>query len=261
VLNIPFGHLLGAPNPAMSYAPTLAAISTKQLKTIFILAITLLTFGQSNGQTKKVLTDKFYGQWINTSLFDSTKIKKQLSPWMNELYGTAVLEISRDRFNLFGCMDGGPMEKVSIIDPLHFTTAEISLEPKFEYFEKSDLIKMTTKGNFLSVTFRRVKTSDKVDIVTNESKFESYFKSLFFDSYLKVDKGLKVDKLWIGFETHIQFEFDAFGVRTTKGDIIYYGWEQTDNTLRIYKTTRNTDSDSGFYYWTKGELEREIKLK
>ena len=199
-----------------------------------------------------------YGQWVNTSLFDSTKIKRKLSPWINEFYGTAVLEISRDTVNLFGCMDGGPIKKV-VIDAVKFTTTEISFEPKFEYIEKLDLIKMTTKGNFLSVVFRRVKPSDKLDIVTNEQKFESYFKSLFFDNYLKVDKQLKVDKLWIGFETHTPFEFDAFGVKTKDGNIQYFGWEQSDKILRIYNTTKNTDNDSGFYYWTKGKLEREIK--
>jgi hypothetical protein len=255
-----YASLPSPPQPATSHTPTLAAISVGQHKTILILTILLLTFGQSNGQTK-VLTDKFYGQWVNTSLFDSTKIKRKLSPWINEFYGTAILEISRDTLVLFGCMDGGPMEKVKIIDASHFTTSEISFEPKFEYLEKSDLIKMTTKGNFLSVVFRRVKSTDKLDIVTDEKKFEDYFKSLFFDSYLKADKGLTIDKLWIGFETHTPFEFDAFGVRTKTGDIQYFGWEQTDRTLRVYQTTRNTDNDSGFYYWTRGKLDREIKLK
>ncbi len=219
----------------------------------------LLIFQQTVGQS---LPDRVNGQWINTSLFDSTKIKGKLSPWINEFYGTAVLEISPDTLVLFGCMDGGAKEKIAVIDASHFTTtSDISFEPKFEYIKNSDLIKMTTKGNFLTVIFRRVKPTDKLDIVTDEKKFESYFKSLFFDKYLKADKDLKIDKLWIGFETHTPFEFDAFGVRTKNGDIQYFGWERTDNTLRIYRTTRNTDNDSGFYYWTKGKLDKEIKLK
>jgi hypothetical protein len=228
-------------------------------KCIFILAIVVLTFQQTVGQT---LSDKVNGKWVNASLFDSTKIKRKLSPWINEFYGTAVLEISHDTLVLFGCMDGGAKAKISVIDASRFTiTTDISFEPTFEYIENSDLIKMITKENLLTVVFRRARPSDRLDIVTDERKFENYFKSLFFDNYMKTNKGLKIDKLWIGFETHTPFEFDAFGVRTKDGDFQYFGWEQTGKTLRIYKTTRNTDDNSGFYYWTKGELYREIKLK
>jgi hypothetical protein len=245
----------------MTHSQTLAAISMRQFKTIFVLTIVSLTCGQINGQTSKNLTAKFNGRWVNTSLFDSTRIKKKLSPWISEFYGTAVLEISRDSIALFGCMDGGQIEKPKVIGATKFTTSEMSFEPTFEYLESSDLVKMTTKDKFLTITFRRVKTSDRLDIITDEKKFENYFRSLFFDKYLVADKNLRVDKLWIGFETHTPFEFDAFGVKTNSRDIQYFGWELTDNSLKIYKTTRTTDNDSGFYYWTKGQLEREITSK
>ena len=220
------------------------------------------TIGYSVGQNKEIkLSDKFNGQWVSTSLFDSTKINRKLSPWINGFYGTAILEISADTLLLFGCMDGGSIENVKTLTSMSFTTDEVCFQPKFDYIEKLDLIKMTTKDNFLNLIFRRVSTTDRLDIVTDEKKFESYFKSLFFDNFIKADKSLTIDKLWIGFETHTPFEFDAFGVRKNNGDIQYFAWEQTNNTLRIFKTTRNTDSDSGFYYWTKGELDKEIKLK
>ena len=233
-----------------------------QFKTALTILILVLTVGQSFGQNKKIkLSDKFYGQWVNTSLFDSTTIKRQLSPWINEFYGTAILEFTKDTVLLLGCMDGGPIEKMKVLSSTSFTTDEISFQPKFDYIEKLDLIKMTTNDNFLTVTFRRVKPGDRLEIITDEKKFENYFKSLFFDKFLKADRNLKVDKLWIGFETHTPFEFDAFGIRNKNGDIQYFGWEQSGNTLRIFQTTKNTDKDSGFYYWTKGKLDREIELK
>jgi hypothetical protein len=232
-------------------------------KFILTFLILSLTFGQSIGQSiRDLLSDKMVGRWVNTSLFDSTKIKRKLSPWIDEFYSTVVLQISRDSIVLYGCMDGGPIKKIKLINNLSFTTPEINFEPKFEYIEKTDLIKMTTKNNFLTVVFRRVGLTDRLDIVADERKFEDYFKSLFFDNYIKADKNLKVDKLWIGFKTHTPFEFDAFGVRTKNDDDIqYFGWEQTDKTLRIFETIRHTDNDSGFYFWTKGKLHREIKLK
>lgn len=234
----------------------------EQFKTTLAVLLLILTIGQSEGQNTKIkLFDNFNGLWINTSLFDSTKIKRKLSPWINEFYGTAILEFKKDTVLLLGCMDGGPIEKIKILSTTSFTTDEISFRPKFQYIEKLDLIKMTANDNSLTVIFRRVKPSDKIEIVKDEKKFENYFKTLFFDKFLKADKNLKVDKLWIGFETHTPFEFDAFGVRTKTGDIQYFAWEQTSNTLRIYRTTKNTDTDSGFYFWTKGKLEREIKLK
>lgn len=234
----------------------------RQFRTTLTILILVLTIGQSVGQNTKIkLSDKFKGHWVNASLFDSTTVKRKLSPWINEFYGTAILEFTKDTVLLLGCMDGGPIEKMKILSTTSFTTDEMSFQPKFQYIEKLDLIKMTTNDNFLTVIFRRVKSTDRLDIVTDEKKFENYFKAMFFDKFVKADKSLKVDKLWIGFETHTPFEFDAFGVRTKSGDIQYFGWEQTGNTLRIYQTTKNTDSDSGFYYWTKGKLDREIELK
>ncbi len=232
-------------------------------KIISTIVIVLVCYGQSFCQhTDKKLTTKFNGQWVNTSLFDSTSIKQKLSPWINEFYGTSILKInSADSVELLGTMDGGAINEIIIIDDLSFTTSEISFEPKFEYIPTSDLIKMTTKNNFLTVVFRRVKQTDKLEIIQDERQFESYFKALFFEKYTKTDKNLRIDKLWIGFETHTPFKFDAIGVKDKNGDYKYYGWELTAKTLRLYKTTRNTDKDSGFYFWTKGTLDREIRVR
>lgn len=232
------------------------------LKITLSISLLALTFAESLSQSKKAqLSERFYGQWVNTALFDSTTIKNKLSPWIDDFYGTVVLELTKDTAALWGCMDGGPIEKMKILSPTSFTTDELSFKPKFDYIQNLDLIKMSTNDNSQPITFRRVKPSDRLDIITDEKKFENYFKSLFFDKFLQADKNLKVDKLWIGFETHTPFEFDAFGVRAKNGDLEYFGWEQKGNILRIFQTIRNTDNDSGFYYWTKGKLLREIKLK
>jgi hypothetical protein len=233
-----------------------------QIKTTLTILILVLTLGQSVGQNTRIkLSDKFNGNWVNTSLFDSTTIKRKLSPWINEFYGNAILEFTKDTVLLWGCIDGGPIEKMKILSTTSFSTDEMSFKAKFQYIENLDLIKMTASNNFLTVIFRRVKSTDRLDIVTDKKKFENYFKALFFDNFFKADKNFKVDKLWTGFETYKPFGFDAFGVRTKNGDINYFGWEQIGNTLRIFQTTKNTDKDSGFYYWTKGKLDREIELK
>lgn len=133
------------------HSQALATISMRRLRTIIILTITLLTREITFGQ---VLIDKFNRQWVNTSLFDSTKIKRNLSPWINEFYGMAILKITRDTLVHFSCMDEGQIENISITDETHFTTSEISFKPKFEHIKNSDLIKITTKENFLAVVFK-----------------------------------------------------------------------------------------------------------
>jgi hypothetical protein len=75
-----------------------------QFRTTLTILILVLTIGQSVGQNTKIkLSDKFNGHWINTSLFDSTTIKRKLSPWINEFYGTAILEFTKDTVLLLGC--------------------------------------------------------------------------------------------------------------------------------------------------------------
>jgi hypothetical protein len=228
-------------------------------KIILTLGIVLCSFGLSFSQEKE-LSNKVIGQWINTSLFDSTLLQKKLSPWISEFYGTAVLQIdSKDSILIYGCMDGSKI-KLNVLGEYGFTTEDVTYLPKFEYLENSDLIKMTTLNNLWTVIFRRVKSSDRLDIIEDEKKFEAYFINQFFHKFLIKDKTLKIDELWIGFLTHTPFDFDAIGVKTKK-DTEYFGWELNKNTLRLYKTKRKVEADSGFYFWEKGNLYREIKLK
>ena len=92
---------------------------------------------------------------------------------------------------------GGPLTKINVLDNLTFTNSDWVFEPKFEYIQKTDLIRMTTKEGY-TMFFRRVKPTDRVDIVADDGKFEEYFKTLFFEKYIMSNKNLKIDRLWIG---------------------------------------------------------------
>ena len=218
---------------------------------------------EANAKTanpKEGISEKLYGEWINTSLFDSTLAQRKLYPWLNEFYGDLYLTINRsDSLNIGGNMDGGDV-KVNFTDEFHFSTTDRIDNPTFAYLPDRDLILLKTKN--YSVLFRRIRKSDARQIIGNEEKFNRYFIDKFFvDDYFKGIKKPMFTTVWNGFETFTPFDFDAVGIENEKGEIEYFGWEFRGDTLKLYSTSFKEDDESGFLLYNKGSLTRKYVRK
>jgi hypothetical protein len=218
---------------------------------------------KANGEltaSKIVLSKELYGEWINTSLFDSTLVQRKLHPWLNEFYGDLHLTINQaDSLSIRGNMDGGDL-KIELKDPFHFTTTERADDPSFEYQPNRNLILLkTNKGSML---FRRMRKTDAKQIIGNEEKFNQYFiNNLFTNEYFTGAEKPAFTTIWNGFETFTPFDFDAVGIKNGKGDLEYFGWEFKGDTLKLYSTSFSEDEESGFRIGKKGNLARTYVKK
>jgi hypothetical protein len=205
--------------------------------------------------SKVRLSEKLYGDWINTSLFDSTLAKHRLYPWVKEFYGDLHLTINKgDSLNIRGNMDGGDV-RINVKDEYHFSTKGRVDNPTFEYLPDRDLLHIKTKNN--SMLFRRIGKADAKQIIGDEHRFNQFFINKYFtaDYFIGADRP-KFTTIWCGFETFTPFNFDAVGINNGKGDIEYFGWEFSGDTLTLYSTTYDVDDESGFRIYSKGSLAR-----
>jgi hypothetical protein len=207
------------------------------------------------------LSEKLNGQWINTTLLDSTLIKKELYPWIGQFYDNLYLEITdADTIIIKGNMDGGNTN-IKIIDRNSFTFLEHVNHPVFSYSPQTDLI-IEKIGNTENI-FRRVKSEDDIDIVGNEETFNTFFIGQFFtDDYFKQKTKPEIVDIWNGFLTYTPFTFDAVAIKNKQGKEEWYAWKFKGDTLELYNTTYVEDKEFGFLIYKIGTLkDRYIKNK
>ncbi|NOU62010.1 hypothetical protein [Marinifilum caeruleilacunae] len=235
----------------------------KETKLTFLfLFIVLLTSGQVKKKSTLMtngLDNRLSGEWINTTLVDSTVVKKQLNPYIFQFYGDLRLSISTsDHVNLYGNMDGAE-SLLERIDSKTFSIPDRFDNPKFEYQEERDLIIQNPESKF-PIIYRRIKKSDPLHIIQSEEKFSKYFIHLFFKDF-KLDENEEITDLWIGFDTYFPFDFDAIGIKKKSGEVQYYAWKIENHTLYLYETKTSYDEESGFSNYHMGKLSRTIKKR
>jgi hypothetical protein len=208
------------------------------------------------------LLEKLNGQWINTTLFDSTLIRRELAPWIDQFYGDLYLEITdADTIIIKGNMDGGNTN-IKIIDKYSFSFLERVDHPVFNYSPQTDLVTEKTTGGKI-IIFRRVKKEEDADIVGNVESFNTFFIGQFFtDDYFKQKAKPEIADIWSGFLTYTPFTFDAVAIKNKQGKEEWYAWKFKGDTLELYNTTSTEDNESGFSIYKIGALkERYIKNK
>lgn len=206
---------------------------------------------------KSGLLTNLQGNWINTSLFDSTLISKQLSPWLKDFYGDLLLVINgSDSAAIYGNMDGGEFT-MEVIDSISFS---ISSMITFTYSIENDLI-YQVDYNHDSIIFRRVRTEDNLELIANEKAFNKYFINKFFSDYFSENEKTKIVEIWAGFETYRSFDFDAVAIKDENRQVRYYAWKIISDTLLLYETSYEYDDNSGFPNYKIEELKQKLVKK
>lgn len=227
----------------------------KKVDTILADSLAVSTKDNKFPDTIKVdsMIGDFYGQWINTSLFDSTIEQKKLYPWIDQFYGDLTLTVKESNTVFIGGnMDGGE-GKLELIDSLTFTIPGRNDKPTFKYLPGKDLIQQVNQSGEI-IAFRRVSSKDSLSIIGNESEFNEYFIDTLFKDY-EIDSTIpNVLGLWTGFATHRPFDFDAIAYMDQNDSVIYLGWTFIGDTLNFYHTSFEYEEDSGFRVFNKEAL-------
>jgi hypothetical protein len=186
------------------------------------------------------------GEWINTSLFDSTITQKKLNKWIWDFYGDLHLVIDEsDSITIEGNMDGGDC-RINLIDSTSFSLPCRIDTPHYKYSFNRNLI-YSVIGSNDTIVFRKVNKDDKLDIIANEEYFNKFFiDKLFTNEYFKEQKKPDFIELWDGFETFTPFTFDAVAIKFNEDSIYYLSWQFKNDTLELYNTSYKYDEDSGF---------------
>ncbi len=206
------------------------------------------------------LITAFKGDWINTSLFDSTLQKRQLNPWLNDFYGDLRLLINdSDSVTIEGNMDGGK-GIIKVIDSISFSFPDRIDTPTFTYNPDKDLI-ILKSGSYKPIVFRRIDKKDNLKIIANEKFFNQYFIDQFFTGYFSDNEKVRIVEIWNGFETYTPFDFDALGIKGKSDKVEYYAWKFIGDTLELYETSFKYDDDSGFAIFKIEKLKKRLTKK
>lgn len=239
--------------------------TTSTIDNLTNTSTTLLFDTASTSKTQNIfgksgLLTNLQGSWVNTSLFDSTSIKKQLSPWLNDFYGDLLLVINgSDSAAIYGNMDGGE-SIMEVIDSITFAIPDRYDYPTFTYSLENDLIFQIDKYND-SIIFRRVRKNDNLEIIANEKTFNQFFINKFFSDYFSDNEKVKIVEIWDGFETYRPFDFDAVAIKDENKIVSYYAWEILRDTLYLYETSYEYDDNSGFPDYKIEDLKQKIVKK
>jgi hypothetical protein len=212
---------------------------------------------------KNGLYFKLKGEWINTSLFDSTLKYKKLHTWFRQFYGNLLLFVSENnKITTRGNMDNIVDMDFKTHDSLSFSFPELLDDRVYKYLPERDLIQFENKylGKIL---FRRIQKTDNIEIIRNRQKFNDFFIRKFFtDDFFENTKKPQIDYIWNGFETTKPFDFDAFGTKKNeKGEMDYFGWKIKGDTLEIFNTSRTFTDDGFAVYKIKNLKKRYIKKR
>jgi len=208
---------------------------------------------------KNGLLTNLQGKWINTSLFDSTLVSKQLNPWLYDFYGDLILIINEsDSASISGNMDGG-IGIINLIDSISFSFPDRVDNPIFIYSIQKDLIFQNINSKN-PIIYRRVEEKDRIEIIGNEEAFNKYFIDKFFSDYFSKKEKSKIVDIWNGFETYWPFDFDALALgKNRKAE--YYAWKFDGDTLLLFETSHEYDADSGFPSYKIEKLKKKITKK
>ena len=205
------------------------------------------------------LVSAFKGDWINSSLFDSTMQKRKLAPWLYQFYGNLHLLVGdSDSVLIQGNMDGGK-SVIKLIDSISFSIPDRVDIPVFTYSPEKDLI--FQKSDYRTIVYRRVKDYDNLSIIMNQEIFDRFFIIKFFADYFTDNEIDNIITIWDGFETHTPFDFDTIGIKADNDSIRYYAWKFNEDTLELYNTSFKYDDDSGFAMFEIEDLWKILSKK
>ena len=194
------------------------------------------------------------GNWITTILPDSILQAREILKWKNVFYADLMISVKdNDTIYIGGNMDWGPM-KCSIVDSKTIVIPEWN-NSKVVYSPETDMIYWGRRATVQA--FRRM-DKEYEEIIFNEKLLYDYLKNLLFkEDYIPKDFVANIKYISLGLETYTPFTFDAIGIENESGDLDYYGWKFSGDTLNLYKTSYTYDDDSGFISYQIEDLDRQ----
>ncbi len=201
------------------------------------------------------LAQTMTGEWLTAVLPDSIVKSKEILQWKNVFYGDLLLLIKEnDTLIIRGNMDWGS-EKYTVVDAKTIITPEW-YKTRVVYSPEKDIVYRGSEPS--APVYKRPPFKDFEKIIDDEKLLMEYMINLLFkNDYLPTDFASKIKYISLGLETYTPFTFDAIGIENPIGEIEYFGWKYSGDTLNLYKTSSTYDEDSGFISYKQGELDKQ----
>ncbi|MDZ7608354.1 MAG: hypothetical protein U5K79_22845 [Cyclobacteriaceae bacterium] len=201
------------------------------------------------------LTNKMTGEWLTAVLPDSILKTREILRWKNVFYGDLLLSIKdNDTLVICGNMDWGSL-KYKVDDNKSITTTE-EYKTRVVYSPEKDIVYRGSEP--YGPVYKRPPFKDFEKIIANEKLLMEYVINLLFkNDFLPPEFAAKIKYISLGLETYTPFTFDAIGIENQNGELEYFGWKYSGDTLNLYKTSSTFDDDSGFISYKQGELDKQ----
>lgn len=201
------------------------------------------------------LMSNLKGDWITTILPDSILRTREILRWKNVFYGDLMISIKEnDTLIISGNMDWGPL-KYKVVDNKTIVLPEWN-NTRVVYSPEKD--KIYWGGEASGRDYKRLSNKDFEKTISDEKLLMEYVINLLFkDDFLPKDFKSKIKYISLGLETYTPFTFDAIGIENQAGEIDYFGWKFSGDTLNLYKTSYTYDDDSGFISYKLENIDRQ----
>lgn len=201
------------------------------------------------------LLSNLKGYWITTILTDSIPQKREIFKWRNFFLGNLMISINENDTLIISGERYSDQLKYEVVDSKTLVLPERD-NVRIVYSSEKDLIYLG--GETTGSIYKRLTVKDFEKSIINENILMNYLVNVLFKcDYLPTDFASKIKYIALDLESYSSFTFDAIGLENQTGEIEYYGWKFTGDTLNLYRTSSIYDNDSEFTSYKLEKIEKQ----